>query len=446
MIDLLLVEAPHGSLSEEKVDVPPLGLGYIAAFCEREGFTSRILDLNIKQANLEKEISNAEIVGVSCYTHNYHHALRILRAAKEQGKKVVIGGPHATPLYKEVLMDGFDYVIRGEGEIPMLNLLKKTGEMSGLAYIDGGVPKANHVSRIKDIDTLPYPARDLMKLDRYSFPGAIATTRGCASHCIYCSSRNQLGGLRMRGVESLRSELESLIKRRLNSFFVIDPNFAFDRARTVSFCDMVRPFDMEWYTELRLDHMDTRLIEAMASSGCRVVRFGIESGSQGILNFIRKGISLKNLERTLGDFRDRGIIPVCGFMIGHPGETKADFEMTLKVMKKIVKLGGESTLSIQTPYPGTYLYKNAEKLGIKILTRNWSEYHHLNPVMETENFTADDLRRALFDVIVKITGKNLPNIHLDENQGAAVKKIADGIERKSFRSICLETRSKPKNI
>lgn len=446
MTDLLLVEAPHGSLSEEKVDVPPLGLGYIAAFCEREGFTSRILDMNIENVDLEKEISKVELVGVSCYTHNYPHALKILRAAKEQEKKIVIGGPHANPLFKEVLMDGFDYVVRGEGEIPVMNLLKKTGDMSGLAYMDRGVPKASYVSRIKDLDTLPHPARDLLELDSYSFPGAIATTRGCASHCIYCSSRNQLGGLRMRGVGSLQSEIEDLIERGLSSFFVIDPNFAFDRARTISFCEMVKPFEMEWYTELRLDHMDPGLIKEMASSGCRVVRFGIESGSQRVLDRIRKGISLKDLERTLTDFKTNGIVPVCGFMIGHPGETRADFDSTVKIMKKIVKLGGESTLSIQTPYPGTYLYKNAEKMGVKILTKKWSQYHHLNSVIETENFGADVLRQALFDIIVKISGKNIPAINPDDNYGPAVKKIAEGIERKSFRSICLDTKSKPKNI
>jgi radical SAM superfamily enzyme YgiQ (UPF0313 family) len=438
MSDILLIESPQGSASEEKVDVPPLGLAYIAAVAEKEGFTPEIMDLNLGNNNLRKNIEKAELVGVSCYTHNYNHALKILQMAKEKGKRVAIGGAHATPLYKDVLRDGFDYAIRGEGEYPIVNLLKDDSDLKGIALMEKGVPKANLVSRVKDLDSLPLPARHLLDLNHYSFPGAIATTRGCPSHCIFCSSRNQSGCLRSRSVESLKSELEHLQSRGMAQFFVIDPNFAFDRTRTLGFCNMVRRLKMEWFTELRLDHMDAEIIREMSKSGCRVVRFGIESGSQRVIGVIRKGISIKNLEDTIRTFRKHDIVPVCGFMIGHPTETREDFETTLRLAKKITSLGAEATFAIQTPYPGTYLFNNAEKLGIKILTKNWSEYHHLNPVVETQHFTADDLRTMLFDALLDMGGVRLPEAQIEDDGEPMMERLMDGIERRSFRSICME--------
>ncbi|MFQ5800687.1 MAG: B12-binding domain-containing radical SAM protein [Candidatus Hydrothermarchaeales archaeon] len=438
MTDLLLIETPHGLASEEKVDVPPLGLAYIAAVAEKEGFSIEILDLNLGEDNIESRIKRAGTVGISCYTHNYPYALELLSTAKEHGKTVVIGGPHATPLYKDALSDGFDYVVRGEGEFPTLNLLKGSGDVRGLAFMQGGVPRANLVFRVKDLDSLPLPARHLLDIKRYSFPGALPTTRGCAHHCIFCSSRNQSGCLRARSVASLRSELEDLLSRGIESFFGTDPNFAFDRKRTLEFCCMVKDPGMEWFTELRLDHVDGEIIKEMSRSGCRVVRFGIESGSQRVVDFIKKGISIKNLEDVIRTFRHHRIVPVCGFMIGHPTETKKDFEMTLRLAKKVIALGGESTFAIQTPYPGTYLYNNAEKLGIKILTRDWREYHHLNPVVETENFSADDLREMLFDALLEISGTKLPEANIEDGDAPKMRRLMDGIERRSFRSICME--------
>lgn len=438
MTDLLLIESPHGSASEEKVDVPPLGLAYIAAVAESEGFSAEIVDLNLGEKGLERSIKAAELIGVSCYTHNYHHARRILGLAKKEGKTVVLGGPHATPMYREALHHGFDYVVRGEGEYPMLNLLMGNRDRRGLAYMDGGLPRANLVLRVRDLDALPLPARHLLRLRDYAFPGAIATTRGCAHHCIFCSSRNQSGCLRARSVEDLEEELLHLRSIGIDRFFVIDPNFAFDRERAIRFCRMAEGLDMTWFTELRLDHMDSEVIKAMARGGCRVVRFGIESGSQRIVDGIKKGISIDRIERTVSLFKSQGITPVCGFMIGHPGETEEDFNLTLRLAKRITDLGGEATFAIQTPYPGTYIYNNAGKLGIRILTRDWRQYHHLNPVIETESFTADDLRRMLFDSLLELSGKTLPEIPVEETEKPAMTRLMDGIERRSFRSICME--------
>ncbi len=417
MADLLLVEADRKHRREEKVDVPPLGLAYIAAVCEEAGFSVEILDLNIQREGLAKSITDAGIVGVSFYTHNYDRALSVLEKAKKKGKNVIAGGPHATPLYKEALADGFDIVVRGEGEYPILELLKRDGDpagIKGLAYLEDGRAVVNGVWRVEDLDSLPLPARHLLKLDRYSFPGAIATSRGCNYSCIFCASRNQSGTLRLRSAERVIEEVGWLKENGMDSFLVVDPNFAYSKERVLGICNGIRDLKMRWFSELRLDHMNVEVIKAMADAGCKVVRFGIESGSQRVVDVIKKGISLEKIERTIEMLSKNGITPVCGFMVGHPTEDKADFEFTLALAERIRKLGGETTFAVQTPYPGTYIYRNAARLGIDILHHNWNSYNHLTPVISTKSLANRELRKML---------------------ETALNSIGEREQRRSFRSI-----------
>ncbi|MEE9594754.1 MAG: radical SAM protein [Candidatus Hydrothermarchaeales archaeon] len=416
MADLLLVEVDRESKNEERVNVPPLGLAYIAAVCEEAGFSVEIIDLNI-QKDLGRVIENASVVGVSFYTHNYDRALSVLDKAKKKKKFVIAGGPHATPLYRDVLADGFDAVVRGEGEYPILKLLTQDGDPSGikgLAYHENGRTVVKGVWRVKDLDTLPLPARHLLELEKYSFPGALATSRGCSYNCIFCASRNQSGTLRLRSAKSVVEEVLWLRENNMDSFLVIDPNFAYSKRRLLEICDGIMGLGLTWFSELRLDHMDDEVVEAMGNAGCKVVRFGIESGSQRVIDVIKKDLSLENAERTVGKFIENGITPVCGFMIGHPSETKKDFKATIVLAEKIRKLGGEVTFAVQTPYPGTYIHRNAGKLGIDILHQNWSSYHHLEPVMRTRAFGARELREML---------------------ETSLDSLGEKTKRRSFRSI-----------
>ncbi len=441
-MDLLLVEVRQSrSISEADITVPPLGVAYIAALAEQGGFKTGIIDLNVTNEKLERKIKKAKLIGVSCYTNNYHEALKILYLAKKQKKKVIIGGPHATALPDEVLDDGFDFVVVGEGELVIGELLKAlekgtTPTIKGLVYKENNKIRKNGSHRVKDLDSLPLPARHLLDLWKYTYPGAVATSRGCAYYCRYCCARSIAGRLRLRKAEKVVDELIYIQSLGFDSFFIIDPNFAFDKRRVLEICNSVKKLDMEWLTELRLDHVDSEVITAMAKAGCKVGRFGIESGSQRLVDLINKGIRIREVLRIVKNFVQEGITPVCGFMIGHPTETEKEFKATLKLALKIKKLGGEVTFAVQTPYPGSYLYRKAENIGIKILTRQWREYHHLNPVIETQNFSNSDLRRMLFDSITRIMNTTLPDIEVLEEK-PMVTKISEGLERKSFRSIAL---------
>jgi radical SAM superfamily enzyme YgiQ (UPF0313 family) len=439
-MDLLLIEVEQKrSVSEANTTIPPLGLAYIAAVAEQEGFKVDIIDLNIENGDIERKIEKAGLVGISCYTNNYPEALRVLRLAQKYGRKTVLGGPHATALPYEVLNDGFDFVVLGEGELVILELLRALDRgvkpsARGLAYMEKGIIRKNGVKRVEELDSLPLPARHLLDLEKYTYPGAIATSRGCIYSCRYCSARTISGKLRLRNAKKVIDEIAYLRDLGLDSFFVIDPNFAFDKKRVLKICKGVKDLHMEWIAELRLDHVNAEIIRAMAKAGCKVGRFGIESGSQRVVDLINKGIKIGDVLKIVKIFLGEGIMPVCGFMIGHPTETREEFEATLKLALKIKELGGEVTFAVQTPYPGSYLYRRAESLGIKILTRDWSEYHHLNPIVETENFSNEDLRRMLFDSITSIMGITIPNVLLSEERPEVIR-VGNGLERKSFRSI-----------
>jgi radical SAM superfamily enzyme YgiQ (UPF0313 family) len=422
-MDLLLIEAMQKSPSEYNITTPPLGLGYIAAVSEDRGHSVEIVDSNVQEIKIEEKIKDANLVGVSCYTHNYHEALKIKEHAQKYGVKTVIGGPHATALPRQCVTDGFDFAVIGEGELVILEILDG---------VEGG--NVRSVRRVSDLDGLPYPARHLLDLEKYTYPGAIATSRGCAYMCRYCSARMISGKLRLRKADKVIEEVSYLQSLNLDSFFVIDPNFAFDKKRVMEICEGVKGLGMEWFAELRLDHVDAEIIKAMAKAGCKVGRFGIESGSQRIVDLIDKRINVKDVPKIIKTFVENGITPVCGFMIGHPSETKEEFEGTLNLALKIKELGGESTFAVQTPYPGSYLYGGSDDLGIKILSDKWREYHHLNPIIETENFSNDDLRRMFFDSIIKINEDQIPGVEPPE-EFPKITRIGEGLERKSFRSI-----------
>lgn len=442
-MDVLLVEVPHSSASEKRVAMPPLGLAYIAAMLEQRGHRVEILDLNLGKAKLEQRIAEAELVGVSSYTQNYPYALAVLEAAKEQGKLVAIGGIHATFRYEEVLRHGFNFAVRGEGELAFAELVsrlekgKDVRSVKGIAYLSEGKAKSNGVWRVRDLDALPLPARHLLNLKAYALPGAIATSRGCAYSCVYCSSRAMSGKLRMRTPESVAREVEHLRSLGLSSFFVIDPNFAYDRKRALRICSLVSRLGMRWYAELRLDHVDEKLIEAMASAGCEVVRFGIESGSQEVVDAIKKEIALERLLDVVRKFVREGITPVCGFMIGHPWDTRESVEATIRLAEEVCSLGGEATFAVQTPYPDTYLFRHASELGLKLRSCNWWEYHHLNPVIETSHFSQDELRTLLFDALARLYKVEVPNV-APPGEAPAMLRVLPGVERRSFRSIALE--------
>jgi len=423
---ILLVYPPSRSVIKEVLEAtsPPLGLAYVASILEREGEEVKIVDSlvdNLTFDDVKKRISawNPDLVGVSSTTSNIYDALKVAKIAKDLGCKVVLGGVHVT--FKDIeTLNSFpyvDFIVRGEGEYTTLDLVRtleknvEPKEVLGLTYRWKDVVKRNP-SRpfIQDLDSLPLPAYHLLPMEKYISEGSryatMITSRGCPFNCVFCSS-SRICGKKWRGrsAEKVADELELLTEKyKVKTVEFLDDTFTLNKKRAEEICDefVRRKIDIPWACSSRVDTINARLASKLKKASCFVVYLGVESGSQRILNFIKKGITLSQAERAVRLMKKVGLEVLTSFVLGMPDETVEEAEKTIELA---VKLNPEyAQFTIATPYPGTELYAYAEKNNM-LLTRNWSKYDTLTPVMKTkigaERLTKL-LRKAYFKFYVRL--------------------------------------------
>jgi len=316
-----------------------------------------------------------------------------------------------------------DYVIIGEAERTIEELVKELekGATKDLKKIRGiGYIKNQEIiitpSRptIQDLDSLPFPARHLLPMQTYfdaikeiplrgeiSQPWAtMVTSRGCPFNCVFCSIHTVMGRKwRGRSPENVVDELEQIINTyHIKQLDFSDENMTLDKKRMENICDLIvkRGLDIEWFTPngVRADTLDQELLKKMKNSGCKKVRIAPESGVQRVVNqVIKKNLDLKKVEQAVVLCKKVGIRVGCFFVIGLIGETKEEIKQTIKFAYKLRKLGAESFIfSIATPIYGTELYEQARRGGF--LKEGFSDeaLAAAEPLIETPEFTADDLR------------------------------------------------------
>ena len=234
---VLLILPPSTSAIKEVLGItsPPLGLAYIASFLEREGNEVRIIDSlaeNFDLHHIDRDIDrwSPDMVGVTSTTPNFYEALKVAKIAKAHECKVVMGGPHATFMDVETLEKNpfVDYIVRGEGEITMHELIKslekriEPKDVLGLTYRVNGVIKRNPPRPpIKDLDSLPMPAYHLLPMERYVSEGlryaTVISSRGCPFECVFCSSSRICGKRwRARSTEKVVEEVQLLTDKYLS--------------------------------------------------------------------------------------------------------------------------------------------------------------------------------------------------------------------------------------
>ncbi|MEX2703306.1 MAG: radical SAM protein [Candidatus Baldrarchaeota archaeon] len=403
---ILLVAPPARSAIKEVLGVtsPPLGLAYIASVLENNGEDVKIIDSlaeNCTLYDIKREIDSwgADIVGVTSTTPTFYDALKVAKIAKESGAVTVLGGPHVTFTAKETLSNYsfVDYVVRGEGEFTMLELVKsiKNGEepksVLGLSYrAKSGVIKENRPRPpLMNLDALPMPAYHLLPMSKYTFQGyrfaTMVTSRGCPFKCVFCSS-SRICGKRWRGhsAERVVNEIEFLTDRYKIKFIeFLDDTFTFDKNRVKEICNEIanRGIDVMWTGSSRVNLFNRELALKIKSAGCQIVYFGVESGSQRILNLMKKGITLEQSVKAIRLAKEVGINTVASFILGMPDESVEEANATIKFATRLSPDYAQFTIC--TPYPGTELYDYAVKNDL-LLTRDWSKYDALTPVMKTK--------------------------------------------------------------
>lgn len=416
---------PMDAYVRDVVLCPPLGLGYIASILMADGFDVRIVDAAVENLALKDiqgiiERENPRLLGLSTATYTYKNALKIARASKEVDDSIftVLGGPHVTfradDALKEEAVDG---VARGEAEYTVLDLVRalfRGGELSGIAGLSFKLPdgrRIHNVDRplIRDLDSLPFPARESLPLNLYRIPGSIITSRGCPYNCIFCAAKALSGGVyRVRSPENVVAEVKGLLKIISPEFlFIADDTFTVFHDRTKRIAEGFKEIGLRWVCESRVNTVDREVINTLAESGCFSIQFGVESGSQKILDSIGKGITIEQVRKAVRWCLEAGIQPVCSFMVPHPEDTWETIGETERFMEELRRLGVQLFVSLTTPFPGTVLYENASELGLRFITDDTDNFNLASTVIETRNFTAEDIEE-IFSRFVDISVATLP--------------------------------------
>jgi len=366
MILLINPDVPANSPWGSSKMLPPLGLAYVAASLQKEGFEVEVFDNYIfkKNTNFLKSLierKKPKIVGISCNSVNYRLCLEMAKSVKEADPSciVVAGGPHPTFMPETMLQHSeVDYVILGEGERAMAELTAKILEegiechsilnIPGIAYRHGEKIVINAPKFIEKLDEIPYPAREALPIHLYdrkipfleAYPvDTMNALRGCPYKCASCETR-MLWGEVCRFFSPFRvvNEIEYLIDNfGSRGIYFIGDNFTINKSWVLKVCKLLqkRNLNVEWMCDTRADLVSRELLKAMRHAGCRTIWFDVESGSPRILSKINKGIKLDQVVRAVELCREEDIKIACSFMLGIPGETLEDMEASLKLAKKI---------------------------------------------------------------------------------------------------------------
>ena len=353
----------------------PLGLGYIAAVLEKQH------DVDVVDAMAEKLNSNdlkdriiracPDIVGITSDTLTFQAAVEVAEIVKRVNRKiiVVVGGAHSNVLPSYPLKFGcFDISVHGEGERAAIALWDKldAGEpyedVAGIAFRRNGNVVVNPKQElISDLDSLPMPARHLFPMDKYtSLYSTMGTSRGCPFACSFCSNNTALGRkYRFRSSDSVTSEIELLTKRYgIKRLYFREDLFTLNRQRVMDLCDKIRSkgLSIEWECESRVDTVDKNVLIALKKAGCKLIWFGVESGSQRILDVLNKNISIPQVRETYRLCHDVGLKAGASFIIGVPGETDEDIKKTSDLANEIKP--AFTWFNILTGYPTSPLYEH----------------------------------------------------------------------------------------
>ncbi|MDF2586963.1 MAG: Fe-S oxidoreductase [Anaerocolumna sp.] len=394
---------------------PPLGLGYLASAIRKKGFTVDLCDIGPERmliTDLLKKIeeNQVKVVGISSFIANHGNGIRIAKHIKEKLPyiKIVMGGPQASFIPEEVLKSGcIDVVSLFEGEVTLPEIIdafindKPLDDITGICFIkDGEFVKTAPRTVIENIDHIDFPAWDLIKIDKYVQPGIILTGRGCPYKCIFCAASVVSGArYRIRSTKNVVDEIEYLHNvYNLKNFFFADDTFTADENHCIDICREIRRrgLKIKWEAEARANTVNDRVVSEMAKAGCMHVQIGAESGDNNILKTIGKNITTKTIEKAVKTFLAHGISVVCSFIIGNPDDTKETISKTIEFSLKLKNLAPNKYCSLKyallTPLPGTPVYTDREKLGVKLITSNWDKFTFYDPIIETKHLTKRDLQ------------------------------------------------------
>lgn len=408
---------------QEKNTMPPLGILSIGTYLRLHGYEVAYLDLFANRISRTTFLQflkefNPGLVGISTYTESYAVVKQVAKMIKQvlPETKQVLGGPHVSFLPEECLHETVaDYVSRGEGEMTFAELLEylnygtiKLEQIKGLSYWkDNQIIHNPQRGFIEKLDCLPLPAMDEEQLSKYKIKQLIITSRGCPGQCVYCASAALSGRkYRARSAEHIFSELHFKYHVKGESYFAfLDDTFTANKRRLYKFCDYVMKSGMKivWRCDSRTDILSCEMIDKIKEAGCIAVHVGVESGSQEVIDNINKHINLEKTKALVKYMYEQGLSVMCSFIVGHHCDTEETIEKTISLAEEFRDCYHANVgIGLNTPFPGTVLYNERDRLGVKIENPSWSSFDLVQAVISTKNMTQEELQNAYFKVLERI--------------------------------------------
>ena len=367
---------------------PPLGLGYIAAYLQRQGISVQLVDctfMNQREAIEEIRCSRPKIIGLQTVFSTREKALEMAGLLRNDCELLVAGGPLPT-LNPEDFLSSFDVVAIGEGEQTMLELVHAVEDGTSLMNVKGIALKSKGKTVITsprdfidDLDRIPFPAREMFDNEAYKnyysrnfgyTTTSIITSRGCPFKCDFCSRPIFGNRYRSRTAGNIVEEVEAVRKLGYERVWFADDCFTLDRRRLLAICNEFarRRVNVGWECLSRVDTVDLEIADRMKQAGCVRVFLGIESGNDLVLKVMKKQATTKQAEDAVYTLKKARIQVGAFFILGYPGENDRTVLDTVNFASSLPL----DYLSFTFPYPipGTPLFN---KVKDSMLSNDWKE-------------------------------------------------------------------------
>jgi anaerobic magnesium-protoporphyrin IX monomethyl ester cyclase len=457
----------------------PLGLMYIAAVLQKNGYTVEILDAFITGRAIEEKKTGDEftiglpfdqiaieigsrkpdIVGIAGpFTSQIGNAIKVSEATKQANPKIltVIGGPHVTLVPKEFLEETktADIVVMGEGEYAMLEIAqyfegkKKLSAIKGIAYRDDAKIVVNDRRPfLENLDELPYPAYDLVDMERYLNPPkgigyrsfqnraiSMITSRGCPFNCCFCAVHLHMGiGFRAHSANYVLDHIQFVVdKYKVKNIFFEDDNLTMDLKRFEAICDGIieRRIRIGWETPngVRADRLTMELLKKMKKSGVKSIFVGVESGDQQILDkIVCKSLDLNKVVEFAKNSQKLGLKTGAFYIIGFPGETKDKMQRTVDFaldLKRKYDVGMH--LFAATPSYGTHLFEECKEKGYLPADLTWNSFAQARQarglsMITTKEFTPAEVKEIAAKALADY--KRIHLVNLVKHPGKALRTV-----------------------
>ena len=358
----------------------PFSLGYAASRLLTDGHEVQFVDCiadNVTPDELEalSAVFDPDVVFMETSAPSFTADVEVMKAL---GKSCLVGGAHATATVKDHLDAGFAGVIKGEYDqvISQAVTLEPASWLGTSNHLE-----PEHAPRVEELDTIPYPAWDLMPMEKYNDPFCkgrtvtLLTSRGCPLSCEFCTIAPHQGkrNYRRRDPKAVCDEIQVLIDTyHPDEIYFDDDTITINRKHLIAFCREYesRNFGLP-FSCMGNATVDREALEAMAAAGCRALKFGVESGDPDVLAQVPKTMDLSDVIRTVKDCRDLGIQTHANFLVGLPGETR---EKAVASIDYAINLNTHTLqFAIATPYPGTEFYRKAVENGW-LTKESWKEF------------------------------------------------------------------------